>query len=107
MWSGSDIFSTIFEGISENYTNEDWLTSRVILSNKNSRLIELNNCIGDMILGQYRTYLSADKVENEDRNALTYPVELINTLIAGYSLPDHSIKLNKGFIVMLFKELAA
>ncbi|CDF40520.1 ATP dependant DNA helicase [Chondrus crispus] len=72
---------------------------------KNSALPEINEIVGDMILGAYCTFLSADKVENEDRNALRYPVELLNTPTAGSSLPDHQLKLKKGFVVMLLRNL--
>ena len=57
-------------------------TSRVIVATKNSDLPEVNEIIRDMIPGPYRTFLSAEKVENEDQNALRYPVELWNTFTA-------------------------
>ena len=58
-----------------------------------------------MIPGPYRTYLSADKVQNEDTNAVMYPTEMLNTLKARSALPDHKLKLKKGFIVMLLRNL--
>ncbi|CDF41007.1 ATP dpendant DNA helicase [Chondrus crispus] len=42
---------------------------------------------------------------NEDTNALIYPTEMLNTLTAGSALPDHKLKLKKGFIVMLLRNL--
>ncbi|CDF40383.1 ATP dependant DNA helcase [Chondrus crispus] len=41
----------------------------------------------------------------EDTNALIYPTEMLNTLTAGSALPDHKLKLKKGFIVMLLRNL--
>ncbi|CDF33193.1 ATP dependant DNA helicase [Chondrus crispus] len=95
----------VFQGIRDNHADPAWLTKRVILTTKNRPLEEVNEVIGNMILGSYRTYLSADKVENEDTNALIYPTEMLNTLTAGSALPDHKLKLKKGFIVMLLRNL--
>ncbi|CDF36122.1 unnamed protein product [Chondrus crispus] len=95
----------VFQGIGDNHADPAWLTKRVILTTKNRPLEEVNEVIGNMIPGSYRTYLSADKVENEDTNALIYPTEMLNTLTAGSALPDHKLKLKKGFIVMLLRNL--
>ncbi|CDF37506.1 partial DNA helicase [Chondrus crispus] len=95
----------VFQGIRDNYTDPAWLTKRVILTTKNTPLEQVNEVIRNMISGPYRTYLSADKVESEDANALIYPTEILNTLTAGSALPDHKLKLKKGFIVMLLRNL--
>ncbi|CDF38639.1 unnamed protein product [Chondrus crispus] len=95
----------VFQGIRDNHADPAWLTKRVILTPKNRPLEEVNEVIGNMIPGSYRTYLSADKVENEDTNAPIYPTEMLNTLTAGSALPDHKLKLKKGFIVMLLRNL--
>ncbi|CDF33589.1 Putativ ATP dependant DNA helicase [Chondrus crispus] len=95
----------VFQGIRDIHADPAWLTKRVILTTKNRPLEEVNEVIGNMIPGSYRTYLSADKVENEDTNALIYPTEMLNTLTAGSALPDHKLKLKKGFIVMLLRNL--
>ncbi|CDF38382.1 ATP dependant DNA Helicase PIF1 [Chondrus crispus] len=95
----------VFEGIRDNYADPAWLTKRVILTTKNRPLEQVNEVIDNMISGPYRTYLCADKVENENTNALIYPTELLNTLTAWSALPDHKLKLKKGFIVMLLRNL--
>ena len=95
----------VFQGIRDNHANPAWLTQRVILTTKKRPLEEVNEVVDDMIPGPYRTYLSADKVENEDTNALIYPTELLNTLTAGSALPDHKPKLKKCFIFMLLRNL--
>ncbi|CDF36188.1 ATP dependant DNA helicase PIF1 [Chondrus crispus] len=95
----------VFHGIRDNHADPTWLTKRVILTTKNRPLEQVNEVIGNMMPGPYRTYLSADKVESEDTNALIYPTEMFNTLTAGSDLPDHKLKLKKGFIVMLLRNL--
>ncbi|CDF36554.1 unnamed protein product [Chondrus crispus] len=95
----------VFHGIRDNHADPTWLTKRVILTTKNRPLEQVNEVIGNMMPGPYRTYLSADKVESEDTNALIYPTEMLNTLTAGSDLPDHKLKLKKGFIVMLLRNL--
>ncbi|CDF35670.1 partial DNA helicase [Chondrus crispus] len=95
----------VFQGVRDNHADPAWLTKRVILTTKNRPLDEVNEVIGNMIPGPCRTYLIADKVENEDTNALIYPTEMLNTLTAGSALPDHKLKLKKGFIVMLLRNL--
>ncbi|CDF39898.1 ATP dependant DNA helicase PIF1 [Chondrus crispus] len=95
----------VFHGIRDNHADPTWLTKRVILTTKNRPLEQVNEVIGNMMPGPYRTYLSADKVESEDTNALIYPTEMFNTLTAGSDLPDHKLKLKKGFIAMLLRNL--
>ncbi|CDF36818.1 partial DNA helicase [Chondrus crispus] len=95
----------VFQGIRDNHTDPAWLTKRVILTTKNRPLEEVNEVIGNMIPGPCRTYLSADKVESEDTNALFYPTEMLNTLTAVSALSDHNLKLKKGFIVMLLRNV--
>ncbi|CDF77379.1 unnamed protein product [Chondrus crispus] len=95
----------VFQGIRDNHAHPACLTKRDILTTKNRPLEEVKEVIGNMIPGPCRTYLSADEVENEDTNALIYPTEMLNTLTAGSALPDHKLKLKKGFIVMLLRNL--
>ena len=93
----------VFQGIRDNHADPPWLTKRVIFTTKNRPLEQVNEIVGNMIPGPYRTYLSADKVASEDTNALIYPTEFLNTLTTGSALPDH--KLKKGFIVMPLRNL--
>ncbi|CDF77418.1 ATP dependant DNA helicase [Chondrus crispus] len=95
----------VFHGVRDNHADPTWLTKRVILTTKNRLLEQVNEVIGNMMPGPYRTYLSADKVESKDTNALIYPTEMLNTLTAGSALSDHKLKLKKGFIVMLRRNL--
>ena len=55
-------------------------------------------------------FLSADSVLSENPEEqksieLNYPQELLNSIDTGSSLPDHEIKLKKGFIVMLLRNV--
>ncbi|CDF35745.1 ATP dependant DNA Helicase Pif1 [Chondrus crispus] len=95
----------VFHGIRDNHADPTWLTKRGILTTTNRPLEQVNKVIGNMMPGPYRTYLSAEKVESEDTNALIYPTEILNTLTAGSALPDHKLKLKKGFIIMLLRNL--
>lgn len=44
-------------------------------------------------------------MEDEDLNALRYPVELLNTVPGNASLQDHVLKFKKGFPVILLRNL--
>ncbi|CDF77532.1 partial DNA helicase [Chondrus crispus] len=100
-----NLYVKVFQGIRDNHADPAWLTKHVILTTKNRPLEEVNEVIGNMIPGPYRTYLSAEKVENENTNALIYPTEMLNTLTAGSALPDHKLMLKKDFIVMLLRNI--
>lgn len=52
-----------------------------------------------------RTYASADTVENEEGNALSYPMEILITFSTGSTLQDHMLNLKEGFGVMLLRKL--
>ncbi|CDF33944.1 ATP dependant DNA helicase PIF1 [Chondrus crispus] len=95
----------VSHGIRDNHADPTWLTNRVILTTNNRPLEQVNEVISNMIPGPYRTYLSPDKVESEDTNALIYPTEMLNTLTAGSALPDHKLTLKKSVIVMLLRNL--
>lgn len=47
----------VFEGVQKNYNVPSWLTTRVILTTKNSNLVLINEVVGNMIPGAYKTYL--------------------------------------------------
>ncbi len=53
---------------------------------------------------------SADSVSSNSKEAqaaaeLRYPQELLNSIEAGPSLPDHEIRVKKGFVVMLLRKI--
>ncbi len=52
--------------------------------------------------------MSADSIVSDDSEEqksteLKYPQELLNSIEAGSSLPDHEIKLKKGFVVLFLR----
>ena len=101
---------SVFEGIEDNYADAEWVTSRAILATKNARLDLLNGIIGSKIPGNYKTLISADSATSDNTEIqagmeLQYTQELLNSLTAGSSMPDHCIRLKKGFIVMLLRNL--
>ncbi len=92
------------------YCDTKWLTSRAILAPTNSRLKVLNDQISKRFPGSYLTFLSADSVvsenpEDQKSTDLKYPQELLNSIEAGFYLPDHEIRLKNGFIVMLLRNI--
>ena len=78
------------------------------MATTNASLKDLNRAIGAKIPGDYHDFRSADSVRCQDADQekgleLKYPQELLNSMEAGSSLPDHLLSLKKGFIVMLFE----
>ncbi len=108
--SSRELVHSIFPDISNKYTDKDWLTSRAILVPTNSRLHDVNDQVSQFFPGVFRTYMSADSVVCDDVEAqkcaeLNYPQELLNSIEAGSSLPDHEINLKEGFVVMLLRNI--
>ena len=50
-------------------------------------------------------YVVFDSVETQNAAEHRYPIELLNTVEVGASLPDHVIALEKGFIVMILRNI--
>ena len=70
----------------------------------------LNNQVSEWFPGTYSRYngadsLSCDSVEAQNSAELRYPQELLNSIGARASLPDHEIALKKGFIVVLLRNI--
>ena len=95
----------VSEGMEINYADGEWLASRGILTITNRQLQYLNELVGRKIPGAYRTYHSADSIEEEETSELRYPVELLNSIPGNSSLPEHNLQLEKGFLVMLLRNL--
>ena len=78
-------------------------TSTVILAPTNKDCDSLNEDINDRILGKCIEYRSVDVVDDEHTIA-AFPTEFLNRLdISG--MPPHLLKLKKGSIVMLLRNL--
>ena len=88
----------------------DWLTSRAILFPTNSLLASLSGEVAKRFPGTFSLYRSADSVsckslEAQSKAELRYPQELLNSIEGSASFSDHEIKLKKGFIVMLLRNI--
>lgn len=58
-----------------------------------------------MIPGVPRTFLSADSVCEAEVDNFYYLVELLNSITGTGPLPDHTLKLKQGYVVMLLRNL--
>lgn len=108
--SRDELIKEVFGGLEKGYANGTWLTSRVILATTNANLRSLNDAVGDRFPGKYRTYRSADSANSDNPELqkameLTYPQELLNSVETGSSLPEHLLRIKKGFIVMLLRNI--
>ena len=78
---------------------------RVILTPTNKSSLEINDEILKVIPGDIIQSFSCDSALHDDaENANLYPIEFLNSLNSG-GLPPHILKLKKGSIVMLLKNL--
>ena len=80
------------------------------MTTKNLMQKSLNDEVINRFPGYPRMFLSADSVvsdNNDDQNTmeLKYPQELLNSIEIGSPLPDQEIKLKKGFVVMLLRNV--
>lgn len=107
-WQTNDVATKIYgEKIAVNYD----LSRKIILTGYNEDVHKINEKILNELEGDSKTYYSIDLarhkgIDQGDRNCdLEYPVEYLNSLkISG--LPTHKLKLKKGAIVMLLRNLS-
>lgn len=102
--SNKNIIEEIF-GNSINPNNPDFYES-IILSLRNTDVIDINNEILNRMEGESREYLSIDSVENENRDNLDsiLPTEFLNSLTPN-GLPQHKINLKIGICIILLRNL--
>jgi ATP-dependent DNA helicase PIF1 len=92
---------------------KDFLVGRSILTPKNDNVDALNDIAmrlfpaedGDALSPSERTYYSNDEAMDEESNNL-YQAEFLHTLKVG-SLPHHELRLKKGAICILLRNLNA
>ena len=106
----TELVCSVFRNFELKYNDVQWLKTRAILTPTNNRLQMLNNQVSKWFPGKFSYYKSADSVscdsvEAQNAAELRYPQELLNSIEAGASLPDHEIALKKGFIVMLLRNV--
>jgi ATP-dependent exoDNAse (exonuclease V) alpha subunit len=104
---GSDL-ATLAEAIYGNFDHASVLsaqalTAKAILAPKNTDVNDLNGYLMDKFPGNYTDFYSADTVLSEDQ-ALSYPVEYLNSMNPG-SLPPHHLRLKIGSPIMMLRNL--
>ena len=106
---GNDIealIQEIYPNFEENFTEADWLSSRVILAPRNTVVDDINDHLSSKIPGEYRVYKSVDSVQDPDTNANLYQVEFLNSLSRIPGIAPHELKLKVGMPVMLMRNLS-
>ncbi|XP_038075107.1 uncharacterized protein LOC119742920 [Patiria miniata] len=98
-----DLIDHVFPDISDNYTNNNWISSRTILATTNKDVDDLNEIISKSIPEDSHTFNSADTVPL-DQNPTLYPTEFLNTLTPT-GLPPHKLQLQKHTPIMLLRNL--
>ena len=95
-------------------TGKDFLYSRTILAPRNVDVDAINDAAlelfpagdGTPSAPAYRVYHSADSVGTENEaDATAYPPEVLNAFKLG-GMPHHELKLKKGAIIMLLRNLS-
>ena len=105
--SSGNIVADIY-GDSINYLNEedlDDISSKTILTPKNSDTLKLNNELLGLLDGNATVYNSVDSLDSTDEgDDLNYQTEFLNSLTPSGMAP-HELKLKKGSIIMLIRNL--
>lgn len=104
--SCEDLYDYICEYLDKNHSYKECVKSRAIITTKNLPLQHINQIIGTKFLDGAITYPSADTVESDENGEddFQYPVEMLSTLTAGSTLPDHNkLTLKLGFSVILLR----
>ena len=77
----------------------------VILTPKNVDVAQLNDDVHNRMVGEERIYLSRDEVIVEHQaDTMHYPTEFLNKMSPS-SLPTHILKLKKGSVIILLRNL--
>jgi ATP-dependent DNA helicase PIF1 len=92
------LIDCIFPRLNANMPNEDYITSRAILSTRNEWVNMINMKMIGCFQGSQMVYHSFDCVMDDPHNY--YPEEFLNTLTSN-GLPPHVLKLKIGCPVML------
>jgi hypothetical protein len=98
-----ELFHKVFYDIENNYKNEEFLTTRAILTPKNNEVDLINELASKIFLGLSYSKLSIDTVlsiKDVDR----YPVEFLNTISAA-GLPPHKLDLKKHQPIILLRNI--
>ncbi|XP_020254383.1 uncharacterized protein LOC109831471 [Asparagus officinalis] len=103
------VISFTYPRLMQNYSNEEYLEERAILTARNEVVDIINNEILDIVPGEYVTYLSSDSLcptsPNLASNEILYPTEFLNSQKFP-GMPNHEIKLKVGTPIMLLRNLS-
>ena len=94
-----------FQGQSFDQDREAFLTSKAILTPKNTDVNTINDYLINKFPGEVVSIYSADKLDTQDKDEqVQYPVEYLNSINVG-GLPPHDLKLKKGCPIMLLRNI--
>lgn len=97
-----------YPDLETNFGNMTFLRDRSILSPTNEIVDTINDYILSRLLGESRTYLSADRISpgcgNVEELSLLYPIEFLNSLKFP-GIPNHSIQLKPGVPIILLRNI--
>jgi ATP-dependent DNA helicase PIF1 len=98
-----ELKAEVYPNLTTNGVRPEWLAERAILSPLNTNVNQLNNWLMEEFPGDERIYKSVDSAIC-DEEAVTYPVELLNSLeLSG--MPPHLLKLKTGAPIMILRNL--
>jgi hypothetical protein len=81
------------------------MSQKAILCPKNESVDQINNEVLQILEGDQKIYFSSDSIEDgSEEDSQNYPPEFINSLTPS-GLPPHELKLKKGALIMLLRNL--
>ncbi|XP_071909651.1 uncharacterized protein [Coffea arabica] len=112
------LIDSVYPNLRNSYRNNTYLKERAILAPKNGDVDKLNDKMLSMLLGQSRTYMSADTFCNTegDMSADTFcntegdivenmnPPEMLHSFNFP-RLPNHFLELKEGTLIILLRNL--
>jgi ATP-dependent DNA helicase PIF1 len=99
------LIEAVFPHITTGYNNQYFLANRSILTPLNESVDAINSICVNAFPGEAHTYLSADSVQQDDKN-LAIPIEYLNSLTPS-GMPPHKLTLKLNIVVMLLRNLQA
>lgn len=91
--------------VGEKYRNEIWMRDKTILTRWNTRKEGIDSEIEYTIPGIARKYLRASTVQHASDSLLQYLIELLDSVHWTAPLPNRSISLKPGYMMMICKVL--
>lgn len=103
----NDLVEFVYPRLSYRYNEQGYLEARGILAGRNDEVDAINEHVLQTFPGEEVEYLSADSVDQgpEGGDQELLPVEFLNSLKPGGSLPPHKLRLKIGVPIMLLRNL--